>query len=85
VEIMEDLLKVINVLKKFNIENDPISILEQVTKVLWSKDIKPTDILMAIDLIEENDEDGYDLAEEHIDQTIEDLEKMYKYRKSQIK
>jgi hypothetical protein len=77
---MEDLLRAINILKNFDIDYDPISKLQEVSKILWSKDIKPTDIIMAIDLIEEGEED---LAEEHIDQAIEDLERIYKVRKFQ--
>jgi hypothetical protein len=77
---MEDLLRAINILKNFDIDYDPVSKLQQVSKILWSKDIKPTDITMAIELIEEDDSD---LAEEHIEQAIEDLEKIYRVRKFQ--
>ena len=77
---MEDLLRAISILKNFNIDYDPVSKLQQVEKILWSKNIKPTDVTMAIELIANDDED---LAEEHIEQAIEDLERIYKVRKFQ--
>lgn len=75
---MEDLLRAIKILKNFDIEYDPVSKLQQVSQILWAKDIKPTDVVMAIELINEDD---FDLAEEHIDQAIEDLERIYRDRK----
>ena len=77
---MEDLLKGIKILKNFDIEDDPISKLQQVSKILWNNNIKPTDIIMAIELVEEDD---FDLAEEHIGRAIEDLERIYKVKRFQ--
>jgi hypothetical protein len=76
----EDLLATIKILKNFDIENDNIDKLQQVSKILWANNIKPTDIIMAIDLLEEGD---VDLAEEHIEQAIRDLERIYKLRRFQ--
>ena len=81
---MENLLKAIKILKDFNVDYSPVSLLRQAAKILWDNDIKPTDILMAIDLIEEEDEDSDDQAEEHIDQAIQDLEKLYRYKIKQM-
>ena len=80
---MEDLLKAITILKNFTIDYDQVSKLHQAAKISWDNDVKPTDILMAIDLIEENDDESNDLAGEHIEQAIEDLEKILKGRKFQ--
>jgi len=77
---MEDLLTAIKILKNFDIDYDSVTKLQQVSKILWDKNIKPTDVIMAIELIEEDDSD---LAEEHIDQAIEDLERIYKVRRFQ--
>ena len=77
---MEDLLRVLKILKNFDVEDDPITNLQQAAKILWSKDIKPTDIIMAIELIEDNE---FDSAEEHIEQAIEDLERIYKVKRFQ--
>ena len=77
---MEDLLKAIKILKTFNLEYDSVSKLQQVVKILWDNNIKPTDILMAINLINEDDDET---AEEHIEQAVEDLERIYKVRKFQ--
>lgn len=76
----EDLLRAIKILKNFDIEDDPISNLQQVSKILWNNNIKPTDVIMAIESIEEDD---FDLAEEHIGRAIEDLERIYKVKRFQ--
>ena len=77
---MEDLLKAITILKNFKIDYDSVSKLQQAAKISWDNNIKPTDILMAIDLINEDEDD---LAEEHMEQAIEDLEKTFKTKKFQ--
>ena len=75
-----ELLRAIRILKNFDIEDDNIVKLQQVSKILWNNNIKSTDIIMAIELIEEDD---FDLAEEHIDRAIEDLERICKVKRFQ--
>jgi|YelNatPaOPRAMG01_1025707.scaffolds.fasta_scaffold298711_2 uncharacterized protein (DUF2225 family) len=67
----------IEILRDFDVESDSTSELRRAASIVLANNIRPKDIMIAIDLIEDED---YDEAEEHIDKAIEDLEEIYKKR-----
>jgi len=67
----------INILKTFNVETSPITLLQQAASIVMANDIRPVDIIRAIRILNvSEDEDDEDDAQEYIDQAIQDLERI---------
>jgi hypothetical protein len=65
----------ITILKTFNVETSPVTLLQQAASTVMANDIRPVDIMKAIQILNvSEDEDDEDDAQEYIDQAIQDLE-----------
>ena len=64
----------INILKTFNVETSPITLLQQAASIVMANDIRPVDIIRAIRILNVSEDE--DDAQEYIDQAIQDLERI---------
>ena len=72
-----DLDNAINILKSFNVGVTPITMLQQAASIVMSNDIRPVDIMKAIQILNAfEDEEDEDDAQEYIDKAIQDLERI---------
>jgi len=72
-----DLDDAITILKNFNVETSPVTLLQQAASTVMANNIRPADIMRAIQILNvSEDEDDEDDAQEYINQAIQDLERI---------
>ena len=73
----------INILKNFDVQVSPITLLQQAASIVMSNDIRPLDIVKAIQILNvSEDEEDEDDAQEYIDKAVQDLERIKAERSS---
>jgi len=73
----------INILKNFDVQVSPITLLQQAASIVMSNDIRPLDIVRAIQILNvSEDEEDEDDAQEYIDKAVQDLERIKAERSS---
>lgn len=71
---LEKILRVIRILRNFNVESSPVTELKFSVQLLREVNIKTTDLELAIEALEDENED---LAEDLITEFTQNLQKTY--------